>query len=70
MVVAPFRVDLRVAALLVPVPDRPLAADFLVALRPVSDADFLPPAERFAFARLLPAALLAAFFLVDRLFGF
>jgi hypothetical protein len=70
LVVAPFRVDLRIAALLFVVPERPLAADFLVALRPVADAVFLLPAERFAFARLLPAALLVAFFLVDRFFGF
>jgi hypothetical protein len=49
---------------------RRLAADFLVALRDVTEADFLPPAERFALLRLLAALLAAAFFLIERRFGF
>ena len=49
---------------------RRLAADFVVALRRVAEADFLPPAERFALLRLLAALLAAAFFLIERRFGF
>jgi hypothetical protein len=65
LVVALLRVDLRVAAaeLVLAVLGRRLAADFLVALRRVAEADFLPPAERFAFPRLvIVLPRLAAFF--------
>ena len=58
LLVAVFRVDLRVAAAerVLLVLDRfafpRLLGDFLVALRPVA-ADLLPPAERLALPRLL-----------------
>ena len=56
--------------LVLPVLARRLVGDFLVDLRPVADAGFLPSAARLALPRLPPVALVAAFFLVDRLFGF
>jgi hypothetical protein len=66
-------VDLRVAAeepliLVLGFALPRLAADFLVALRPVAAADPLPPAERFALPRLVvvPPLLAAAFFVVKR----
>ena len=49
---------------------RRLAADFLVAVRGVTEADFRPTAERFALLRLLAAPLAAAFFLGGRRLGF
>ena len=69
LLVAVFRVDLRVAAAerVLLVLDRfafpRLLGDFLVALRPVA-ADLLPPAERLALPRLLAAPLEATFFLL------
>jgi hypothetical protein len=70
LLIAALRVPLRVAAAepVLLVLERRLEADFVLALRPVVAADRLPPAERFAFPRLvivLPQ-LAAAFFVVER----
>lgn len=45
-----------------------LVVDFFVALRLVTAADRLPPAERFDLPRFFAAPLEVAFFLVERRF--
>ena len=79
LLVAVFRVDMRVAAAervlltLGRFAFARLVADFLVALRLETAADRLPPAERFALARLVLLSCAAAFVVPEcllRLRGF